>query len=252
MSIESILDTIGVEGTGKRILVELLSSGPQSAAFLAKKINVPRSSIYDGIHVLEKKNLVVAEERDGASVFSANKPESIVQLIDNESEKLEKAREDFTQLLPKLLETPGVTEPKIQAFSGNEGCRQVMRDILWYKNIETYTLWPMHKMIDIITPEFLEWHNKRRVANNIRLKSVRKAKDKTVPNTFSFLGTRPEDLRELRFLPPTVDFSMSYWIYENNVAFISGGKEMYGFIIHSQEFSEMMKFHFDMLWEKAK
>ena len=44
---------------------------------------------------------------------------------------------------------------------------------------------------------------------------------------------------------------MSYWIYGDNVAFVSAEKELYGFIVHSKEFMEMMKFNFDLLWEQT-
>ena len=98
----------------------------------------------------------------------------------------------------------------------------------------------------------MEWHNKRRVENNMSLKSTRKASDKVHIKKYPFMGDREEDLREIRFLPDDIDFSMSYWIYGDNVAFISAGKELYGFIVHSKEFSDMMLLNFNLLWNKAK
>lgn len=249
MTIESILSLIGISGSPQRVLLELLTSGPQTATFLAKKLSLPRPSIYDALHFLEKNSLVVSQEENGKSLFSISNPNTISQLIDTSNEKLELAKKEFNLLIPKLIKSPRITEPKIRMFSGKEGCQQTMRDILWYKNIETYTLWPMHKMLDTLTPEFLEWHNRRRVENNIGLKSIRKAQDKVDIEKYPFLGTRKLDLRELRFLPKGIDFSMSYWIYGDNVAFVSAGKELYGFIVHSKEFVEMMKFNFDMLWQ---
>ena len=57
-------------------------------------------------------------------------------------------------------------------------------------------------------------------------------------------------MRELKFIPKGIDLSMSYWIYADNVAFVSAGKELYGFIVHSKEFTDMMKFNFNLMWEK--
>jgi sugar-specific transcriptional regulator TrmB len=143
MEIESILSLLGIAGTPQRVLLELLQLGPTSAAFLAKKLSLPRPSVYDALNILKEKTLVVSQEENGKHVFSANRPDSIAQLLDSSVEKFKKAKEDFEQLIPELIKSPRITEPKIRMFSGKEGCQQTMRDLLWYKNIETYTLWPM-------------------------------------------------------------------------------------------------------------
>ena len=252
MAIENILSLLDITGTPQLVLLELLSSGPQSASFLAKKLSLPRPSIYDALHILEEKALVVSQLENNKSIFSANHPDKISELLDADSEKISVAKKEFSSLVPKLLKSPRITEPKIQMFSGREGCQQVMRDILLYKNIETYTLWPMHKMLELLTPEFMEWHNNRRVKNNISLKSMRTAKDKADTKKYPFMAAKPEDLREIKFLNEKIDFSMSYWIYADNVAFVSAGDEVYGFIVHSREFVDMMKIHFDLLWNQAK
>jgi sugar-specific transcriptional regulator TrmB len=249
MDIENILFTIGVSGTTQRVLLCLLENGPQPVSFLSKKLALPRPSIYDALHFLENKSLVISQQEDNKTIFSANDPNTIFQIIDDKTENLEKAKKEFNKILPELLNSPRITEPKIKMFVGVDGCRQTMRDILWYKSIETYTLWPMHKMITLLSPEFLEWHNKKRILNNISLKSIRKEVDKVDIKKYPFLGTREQDLRELRFLPKNIDLSMSYWIYDDNVAFVSSGKELYGFIVHSREFADMMKFQFNLIWK---
>ena len=251
MTIESILSTIGITGSPQRVLLELLTSGPQTATFLSKKLSLPRPSIYDALHLLEEKSIVVSQEENGKSIFSISNPNTISKLIDTSAEKMNLAKKELELIMPALLKSPRITEPKIRMFSGKEGCQQTMRDILWYSNIETYTLWPMDKMLKVLTPEFLEWHNKKRVENNIGLKSIRRQQDKESIKKYPFLGSKESDLRKLKFLPEGIDFSMSYWIYGDNVAFVSAEKELYGFIVHSKEFMEMMKFNFDLLWEQT-
>ena len=252
MSIESVLSLVGVTGTPQRVLLELLGSGPQTAAFLAKKLSLPRPSIYDALHLLEEKSLVVSQEENGKSLFSANHPNKVTELIIAGEDKLSTAKKEFSVLIPELIKSPRITERKIQMFSGREGCQQTMRDILWHKNIETYALWPMNRMIEVLTPDFLEWRLKKRVENNINVKSMRKSDDRENIKKYPFLGPKPGNLRQVRFLPKKIDFTMSYWIYADNVAFVSAGKELYGFIVHSKEFAEMMEIHFNLLWEQAK
>ncbi|MES2931016.1 MAG: helix-turn-helix domain-containing protein [Patescibacteria group bacterium] len=252
MEISSILSLIGITGSAQRIYLELLSSGPQSALFLSKKLSLPRASIYDGLHVLEKKSLVISQEENGKGIFSISDPKNILQILDSSAENIGKAKAEFSEALPAILKSPRITEPKIVMFSGKEGCQQTLRDILWYENTLTYTLWSMDKILKVITPEFLEWHNKKRVERGISLHSIRTAEDRASAAKYEFNGTGPEHLRELRFLPEGIELSMSYWIYGDNVAFVSSGSELYGFIVHSREFSQMMLAHFKLLWETAK
>jgi len=252
VTIESILSLIGIDGSSQRVLLELLASGPQSATFLAKKLSLPRPSVYDALNILKEKSLIVSQEENNKSIFSISNPDTIGQLIDTSSEKLQSAKKEFDLLVPELLQSPRITEPKIRMFSGREGCQQIMRDILWLENITTYTLWPVSDMLDFLTPEFMEWHNKRRIERNITLHAIRRQSDQESIKKYFFMEDGEKNLREARLLPNTFpDFSMSYWIYGDNIAFVSAGKEFYGFIVHSKEFVDMMKLHFNLVWEKS-
>ena len=253
MSIESILSLVGVTGSPQRVLLELLTSGPQTATFLAKKLSLPRPSVYDALHLLEEKSLIVSQEESGKSIFSISNPDVISQLINSSKEKLEVAQSEFDQIKPDLLKSPRITEPKIRVFSGREGCQQIMRDILWLENITTYTLWPVSDMLEFLTPEFMEWHNKRRIERNITLHAIRRVSDEKIIERYQFMAAGENNLREAKLLDLKFsDFKMSYWIYGDNVAFVSAGKEFYGFIVHSKEFVEMMQFHFNLLWETSR
>lgn len=253
MAIENILSIIGVTGTAQRVLLELFANGPQTATFLAKKLSLPRPSVYDGLHILEKQSLVVSQEENGKSVFSVTNPEHIAQALNSYAEKITGAQNEFAKIIPSLLNSPHVTEPKIRMFSGRDGCQQIMRDILWFENITTYTLWPVSDMLEFLTPEFMEWHNKKRVSRNITLHAIRRQSDRASIKKYPFMDEGKKNLRESKLLPATFpDFLMSYWIYGDNVAFVSGGKELYGFIVHSKEFSDMMLINFNLLWNKGK
>ena len=82
VKIESILSTLKIVGTPQRVYLELLSSGPQSVLFLSRKLSLPRPTIYDALHVLEDKSLVVSQELNGKSVFSIGNPEHLLQMLD--------------------------------------------------------------------------------------------------------------------------------------------------------------------------
>ena len=118
MSIESILSIIDVKGSPQRVLLELLTSGPQSATFLAKKLSLPRPSIYDALNFLKEKSLIVSQEENGKNIFSISNPNAIAQLIDASNERLESAKEEFSQIVPELLKSPRFRNS--QRYSGSK------------------------------------------------------------------------------------------------------------------------------------
>ena len=59
-------------------------------------------------------------------------------------------------------------------------------------------------------------------------------------------------MRDLRFAPQGMVWNMSYWLYADKAAFISSQKEMFGFVITSAEFVELMREQFKIIWEISK
>ncbi len=249
--LEKILKNIGVSENAQKVYTHLLKYGSMSARLLAQKTGMPRPTTYDALNVLTNSGLVFSREEDGKSIFSVTDPNSLELLMDQKIEHLQKSKSEIEGLILKLREQSRTEEPQIRFFAGKEGVKKILNDILWYKNIETYTLWPLSEMIDLLGEEYLEWLNKRRVERKISLKSVRAPGDKAIAKRLPYLADDKARLREIRFTPKGFVFNMSYWIYADKVTFISTGTHSFGFIVHNREFAAMQKAHFDLLWEKA-
>jgi len=69
---------------------------------------------------------------------------------------------------------------------------------------------------------------------------------------YPFMGSGKEFFREIRIAPKNVEFSMGYWIYENKVVFISSRKSNFGFIVESEEFVEMLRSQWQVVWQMSK
>jgi hypothetical protein len=228
---------------------------------LAEALDIPRPSVYDHIRILQNKNLIIPKKQDGKLFFSANDPHHIQSLIDLQEAKYKEMKKIFGNLLPRLKTDVGSIDPKIQFFGGIDGVKSVQNDILWCKDTETYTMWPTQAMLDLLGPEYLAWHNKRRVEENISVKVIRQGPviDGLV---YTFLQEGGHMLRTVKYLPNnnlssisiepytegTANLTMSYWIYGDKVAFFDSSDELYGFIVHSNAFSNLMKMHFNILW----
>lgn len=162
---------------------------------------------------------------------------------------LKKQEQEAVDILPNLIKHQKSIEPKIKFYSGVLGLKQVLRDLLWYENIETLTMWPINEMIDLLGREYLENLNVRRVNQKISIRGIW-PRDKAINfKDYPFLGVGGRHLRDLRLAPPEMTWSMSYWQYADKVAFISSKKEMFGFVIHSREFADLIKAQFEEIWK---
>lgn len=249
--LEDILGSLDIAPIAQKIYIQLLGSKSLNARMLAEIIGIPRPSIYDHIRLLQKKNLILTKKQDGKTFFIANDPNAIQVLIDQREEQYEKARKTFADLLPSLREGNQSVEPKIQFFNGIDGIKSVQNDILWSRDIETYTVWPTQKVIDLLGYDYINWHNRRRIEQNISIKVIRQGKVRE-ESKHEYVIPGPATLRTVKYLPDDLGIEMSYWIYGDKVAFFDSSPELFGFIVHSKSFSHLMKVHFNMLWEMLK
>ncbi len=145
-----------------------------------------------------------------------------------------------------------ILTPKFQLFEGKENVKNVIKDTLLYRNIETESYWPIRTMLDILGVDFFRYFNKERLKKNIYLRAIWPENQKVDIRKHPYLGVGEDFLREIRLAPKNIDFEMGYWIYGNKVSFISSRKESFGFIIESAEFAEMMRSQFYSIWKTSK
>lgn len=229
----------------------LLEVGPITASNLAKKLNIPRSSLYGFLKRLQDKGLVAQSIKLGVKTFSAEPPEKIHLLFEQELEDLQNKQKQYKDLLPELKkhQPSKFISPKFQLFEGEEGVKHILKDMLLYSDIKTEALWPIKDMVDILSPDFFLYFNKWRIRNNLYTRAIWPA-DKVVDvKKHPYLGVGEAFKREIRVAPKGVGSSMGYWIYGNKVAFLSSRKESFGFIIESVELTELLRMQFEVIWK---
>lgn len=250
----NILSSLGFTEEEIKTYLLLLEVGSITAGELAKKLGIPRSSLYGFLKRLQDKGLVTQSMKWEVKTFSAEPPEKIIFLFQQRIEDLQEKRTLFDELLPELKKHKPSTFiiPKFHLYEGEEGVRHVLKDMLLYNDMETRALWPIRDMVEILSPDFFRYLNKVRIRNNLYTRAIW-PKDKVVDiKKHPYLGVGEEFKREIRVAPKGVTFSMGYWTYANKAAFISSRKESFGFIIESAELVEMLLTQFEVLWKVSK
>ncbi|MFN7902659.1 MAG: TrmB family transcriptional regulator [Holosporales bacterium] len=234
----SAFKTLGLQEEDARLYRSLLEEGAATAGELAKRTGLVRTTLYNTLQRLTAAGVIKRSLRHGVRTFTAAPPRQIGELLARRQQEFAQQHQRFEEFLPTLESMAAdhrASLPKFELFEGRDGVRNVFQEILNYRNITTYTIWPVRSMIAILSPEYLTWHNKERINNNVWLKSIWPPSQAINLKDSPFMGVGEAFKRHTYMGPPSLDATMGFWIYGDNVAFLSSLKESYGFVVRSSE-----------------
>jgi predicted transcriptional regulator len=250
----NFLDTFGLKGVSKRVLLDIVDNGVSSVVDIAARLNMPKSSVYDALDTLLKASLVNEYSDDRGKSFGISETEQLARIHAEKIKELQDAQSSLLSFIGNHKKEKGVARPRIKFYAGVMGMRQAFRDMPWIdKYPEAYLMWPLRDMLDALGEDFMRWHGTQRYQYDVILNAIQKDTDRSVHNKEnSWLDADFKKYRrKIRYLPKNVDWKMSYWIYGDKCLFASGGKEKIAFTIHSKEFCDVMKIMWENTWKNA-
>jgi sugar-specific transcriptional regulator TrmB len=239
MDFEQQLATMGLDGKLYQAYIAALELGEAPVQMVAKKAGFGRTTAYHLLAKLEQDGLIRMVERGGKRHVLAEDPVVILQ-------RLERQRQVIGDLLPQLrsIYNRSKSKPEIRFYEGEEGILTVLWDTLTCRSKKLLGILSMHELIETPGLAKFDEYLAERVKRGIALRVLR-SESNDVENIW------PEstaELRELRHSPPAVLLSMTTYIYDDKVAFISSKKENYGMIFQSEEFSRLHESLFEGIW----
>lgn len=252
-SLDSLLMELGLNRLEIQGYMELLHRGTTAAALLAKRLGVPRTTAYTMLERLLSKGLIKEGRRKGIKNYTAESPDSIGHLFSQRVDALTNAHKQFLHLLPDLRKQGARSSgsPRLTVMEGQDGLQSLLRDMLHYGEIQTCAVWPIKKMMEVLSPEFFRFHNLERIKRNLFTRAVWPSSEVVSVEQYPFMGWGKEFKREVRVAPPSMAYELGYWIYANKVAFISSARESYGFLIQSDELAQTLTVQFELLWKES-
>lgn len=247
-ALETMLRELEIPEAGRRAYVDLLIHGESSARTLAGRLGVPRSSIYDHLRPLLALRLVVEKEKDGKAVFGIHDIDDVSRLMHERIESLTMLGRTFEREKKTLHIKEDGVEPKIKFVEGKDGLISLLHEMLWDADMLIETVWPYEEMLRVLGKDILETFNLKRIRQKIELHTIW---TDTKP-TKKHIWKGGDWKVERRIAPRKVSTPMGYAIYGNKVSFISSHKELYGFVVHSEDFAALMRTQFKALWGLSK
>lgn len=249
--ITQITEQFNLTKEEESIFLCLLSYGEQAVSHISKNSKIRRTTIYGILSKLLSKHLVVEIIKNKIKTYKVADKENIKKILDQKIQSTKHLQNSLDDVFSSLS-LAHTTKPEITFFEGKEGVQFVLNDLIIKKHIETESFWPIEKMLKVLGKDYFKFLNKERIKRNIYTRAIWPSSQIIDTKQHPYLGSGEAFLREIRIAPKHIDFSLGYWIYENNVAFISSQKEMYAFIVRSKEFAEMMRVQWQLIWQSSK
>ena len=247
MALEEKLGRLGFDAKEARFYLAALELGPSQVRNIADKAGISRTNAYDVFARLLVKGAVTHVERGAARKKQydviAEDPARLVRM-------LEEQRAVAEAILPELrsIYSRSAVKPRVRLYEGLEGIRTVLYDTLTCRSKRLLGILSMSDLLDVPGRAETEDYIRQRIQAGVSLRVLRsrqKEVDRIWPSSAA-------ELRELRYTPPGLVFTMTTWIYDEKVAIISSRRENFGMTIESEELARMQENLFSVLWNVSE
>ncbi len=255
--IESSLQFFNLKERAQKVFVYLAQEGISPVSAMADSLALPKASIYDAIEDLKEESLVIEYSENRSKEYGLISQSNLKELISQKMESWNTSHENLFTFLNQASEgNTKAIKPKITFYQGIPGIRQAFRDNIWNDEVkESYLLWSVKDMLQLLGVEFSIWHSEGRRKNKVNLSVIAKDSDREVDTLPEFTPLVQSDNWNkncvTRYMPKDTDWSMGYWVYGDICLFATPGAESFAFTVKSQEFADMMTLLFKKTWESA-
>jgi len=249
----SLLEKLGLSEKEAKVYLATLELSEDSVQNIGKKAGVNRATTYVILEKLMSQGLVSTYEKDKKTVFVAQDPKELVNLLEEERRSIEVREKELKENLNQLnaIFNQNKSKPVVRFFEGAEGLLAL--DRYGYesrkKNSELLYIMP----IDVIEKFFPDRRNtalKSRIKMGIRSKVIYTHENGPIPNY-----QNEAELREGIFIPRDkfpINATLNVWPDWGIKLFYFDEVKPYGVVIESKELAANMKLFFDLAWLGAK
>lgn len=142
--LERELQLFGLAEKEAKVYIAILELGTGTVQEISQKSGINRATTYIQIDSLMRRGLISSVDKDKKSVFMAEKPQRLLEILQNEKEKIESLENKFTALMPDFEAIYNVLadRPRVRFFGGVAGLDIVRNEIIKAKPVELRVFLP--------------------------------------------------------------------------------------------------------------
>lgn len=253
MQIQVILKNFGLSEKEVAVYLSLIELGSSSVRTISNKAKVNRGTTYDILKSLISMGVVSYYNKESKQYFIAERPETLLTVIDKKQENLKEVRGDIEESLPlfkTLFENQG-GKPSVKLYEGLIGIRHILEDVLKSMDLvkdKTYYVYSsatVRKNVHMAMKDF----SKKRVRRRIKVKTISLGEGGGLVGFDERKWMELPNTKGQEILRPTYEI-----IYNKKVAHISldNADNPVGVVIENDEIYETQKLIFESNWKNLK
>jgi len=237
------LNFLGLSKKESDTYIALLRLGVATAKELSSITKIDRTSMYDIMDSLTKKNLVFKQDKKGVLHFAPHDPKNLLHDIREKEERIK-------ELLPELTQEfrTATRSSYVRVYESNDSLIDLYESILDIKGLSKYDIICSEKDWLQMNPKYFKRYKKRRAEKGIHTRLMIETSDIAEQRK----ENEARDLSEVKIIPPaflSLRFSAGCYILPDRVIFISYNKNHVAIEIFSKEISEFMQTIFNFMWK---
>lgn len=250
MDIRSYLDQLGLDDKEIATYLACLELGESSIMPIVKKTDLPKTTVYHLLDRLKEHGLIEIMIRGTKYYYVPYPPKKLLTLYRHKITEAKERAENLAEALPEIdrLYVGSAFQPKVRYFKGQKELREIYDEVLDMPIDEEWYVGETNKLVKALGESYLKKWVHKRVAKNIKSKSIRVASEESKQPEF----LSEKLMRSIRYAPESFKSPTHIMIYGDNVAIITTGEEDFGLVVTSREFAETMRHWFKELWKVSK
>lgn len=241
----------GLTEVEARIYLQIGQTGKISAANLAKRTDLPRTTIYSALKGLVRRGLISEEHKASATQFMWSGPAALMRQIDREKQLLanrERSTRKLVEQITAQVHPTTYSVPKIQFFEGKRAVEGMLYDNmeLWRDSLSRIDgIWWGYQ-----DPSFVSLYRKwlesywvtMRPNERVQLLSNETPSERALRNKVKG--------RTIRTVPSSYKFNSTIWVCGDYlVLLMSAQAPHYAFQIRDPIFTSNLRIVFELLWD---
>lgn len=253
--IDVLFQHLGFTQNEIAVYLALADMGKSTASLIAKRADVPRSTAYSALDLLEKRGLLSIEHDGSQALYFVHQPSALKAMVGREKEQQQKEIEkrevvadELASLVGPYFNQSNYSIPRLQFFDGPANVETMLRTYCfeWQQSITQYdsTWWGYqdHHFVEQYQP-WLNYYWKN-------------MQDDEKINLFSNESTIEKKLRghvakrTIKIVPKEFEFSSTIWALGDYVIMImTRQKPHYAFQLKDAVFAANQRKTFQLLWQ---
>jgi len=239
MSLQSVLEQIGLSKKETATYLAVLELGQASALRIAHKAGIKRPTTYVTLASLQGKKLVHAIPKGSTTLFEATDPERILNTLNEQTMA-------FRQILPELRSILNAVpnKPKVRFYEGKKNINALYLDEIFHTK-EIIGITSMATLRTIFSHEEILAFIRAMASHGTRMRELLDGSSEA--HLYAQEKERVTGHRDAKILPPAMHFPIDLLIYNNRVALISF-KNLIAVVIEDGTIAHAQTLLLEFLW----